>query len=136
MTSMERLIAPDQKCSRFLRFKRWSQPTHDVLSPILRGSLWRDTYIKTQRYYEQSICIFETTSFNTIDPNCVCIAERFAGLRRRANEISNHGPAGLGDSVAHPTHSTGVYYPILETETKIGRKVGTDRIRVKHHRIQ
>jgi hypothetical protein len=108
MAAMERLVAADEQRRRLLRIESRSQQRQRLLGPILRRAFGADAQIVFVRRNEHPVGVGETPGIDAVEPDDKRIAEYGAGLLGRADEIGDHGAAGLDDAVAHPAHAAGM----------------------------
>ena len=133
---MERLVAADEQRRRLLRIEGRPQPRQRLLGPELRRAFGADAQVELFRGDEHPVGVFEPPRRDAVDPDREGLAESRARLRRRADEVGDHGTAGLDHAVAHPAHAAGVLDAVLVGEAEIAREIGAHRVGVEHDRIE
>jgi len=136
MTGMERLVASDEQRGRLLRVERRAKQRQRTFGPEFRRAVGGDVQTDVVGCDEHPVGVFEPASFDAVDPDHKGLAEGGARLRRRADEIGDHGAAGLDHPVAHPTHAARMLHPILVAEAEIAGEIGANRVGVEHHRVE
>jgi hypothetical protein len=86
------------------------------------------------RRNEHSVCVFEASAGNPINPNderSVSPAKRGARLLGRTNEVTNCKTSGFGNLIAQPAHAARVLDPVRLREAEIGIDFSTNFIGVE-----
>ena len=102
----------------------------------MRRAIGADAQIELVRRHEHPVGVFETSGFDAVEPDHKRVAERGAGILGRADEIGDHGAAGLDDAVAHPAHAAGMLDAIFVGEAEVAGQIGANRVGIEHHRVE